>query len=79
GKPLKPDPECVYEFATLTHVDASQILFVGDSEVDAKTALAAKTRLALVGWGFKEAQELLQAGYGPVCNTIEELEAEVFE
>ncbi|MFA5546804.1 MAG: HAD family hydrolase [Sphaerochaetaceae bacterium] len=79
GKPLKPDPECVYEFATLTHVDASQILFVGDSEVDAKTALAATTRLALVGWGFKEAQELLQAGYVPVCNTIEELEAEVFE
>ncbi len=76
--PLKPNPTSAMSFATMLGLAPSEILFVGDSEVDAETAKAAGMQLALVTWGFRPRSELESSGYGPLFDTVDELEKEVF-
>ncbi len=76
--PLKPNPTSAMSFVTLLDIAPSEVLFIGDSEVDAETALAAGMQLALVTWGFRSRHELESSGYGPLFDTVEELEKEVF-
>jgi len=78
GRPLKPSRAAVMEFAELVGLQPDEILLVGDTEVDAATASASGTRLALVGWGFRTAEQLAETGHRPICTTIEMLHSEVF-
>jgi len=78
GEPLKPAADSALRFARMIGLDSADILLVGDSEVDAMTAKAAHMQLALVGWGYRPLQALAQVGYGSLCRTVEELQAEVF-
>jgi phosphoglycolate phosphatase len=48
----KPDPEGLRHVAGLLGAAAREVLLVGDSAIDARTARAAGCRLALVQWGF---------------------------
>ena len=78
GLPLKPEPKAAALFAQIAGCAHDEILFIGDSEVDYHTALAAKMRVAVVTWGFRSRSDLESNGCGPLYDTIEELETEVF-
>lgn len=54
----KPDPRVLIHLGELLGTPATDLLLVGDSEVDAETALAADCRLALVSWGFGSEDDL---------------------
>ena len=66
GVPRKPDPQIVYDILSLLHPVSSsilkeeleEVLYIGDSLVDAETAHAAKATLVLCTWGFCSEQQL---------------------
>lgn len=60
--PLKPDPAIVEEILARTGTPRERVLYVGDSGVDIETAAAARVRSAGVTWGFRDRQELVEAG-----------------
>lgn len=53
GIPHKPDPESVFEIMDELELKPEETLFVGDSEVDVKTAVNAGIKSIGVLWGFK--------------------------
>ena len=69
GVPRKPDPQIVYDILSLLHPVSSsilkeeleEVLYIGDSLVDAETAHAAKATLVLCTWGFCTEQQLRTA------------------
>jgi phosphoglycolate phosphatase len=58
----KPDPSGLRALAAGWGVPPADVLLVGDSDVDARTARAAGARLALVEWGFGDAATLVRPG-----------------
>lgn len=68
----KPNPVNVIEFSNKYGIDMKDLLYVGDSEVDYKTAVNAKCDLALVSWGYRDKESLLEYG-SPICDTVEQL------
>ncbi|WP_026391472.1 HAD family hydrolase [Haploplasma modicum] len=56
--PVKPHPKMVNIALEKLGVKASEAIFVGDSEVDIKTANNAKIDVCAVSWGFRSKQEL---------------------
>jgi phosphoglycolate phosphatase len=69
GVPRKPDPQIVYDILSMLHPVSSsilkeeleEVLYIGDSLVDAETAHAAKATLVLCTWGFCTEQQLRTA------------------
>ncbi len=62
GVPKKPDPVAALEIARLLDLAPRDMLYVGDSGVDMRTARSAGMDAAGVLWGFRGADELRQAG-----------------
>jgi len=62
GVPVKPDPEPAYLVLRDLKLQASEVVFVGDSSVDMETAVRAGIFPAGALWGFREAQELIESG-----------------
>lgn len=62
GVPRKPDPSGALEAAGLLGIEPGEILYLGDTPIDMKTARAAGMPVLGVGWGFRDAAELLDAG-----------------
>lgn len=60
--PKKPDPAAALEAARALGVSAAEIVFLGDSDVDMRTALAAGMFPAGALWGFRDADELHACG-----------------
>ena len=60
--PKKPDPQAALEIARKLNLEPSDILFVGDSSVDMKTATNAGMDAVGVLWGFRSAEELRESG-----------------
>lgn len=58
-RPRKPHPAIVEEACGRFGVGKDEVLYVGDSETDAKTAEAAGVEYILVSWGFRK-RELLE-------------------
>ena len=58
----KPDPAGALEIAESLNVSPRECLFVGDTEVDMRTAEAAGMFPLGVLWGYRTAQELRSAG-----------------
>ncbi|MFA5513814.1 MAG: HAD family hydrolase [Sphaerochaetaceae bacterium] len=75
--PPKPNPYSALEFASLCGCKAENVLVVGDTLVDYKTAVAANMQRAIVTWGFRTKEELIEAGCSPLYDTVEQLEQEV--
>lgn len=69
----KPNPDAV--LAALREMDVSpeEAVYVGDTEVDLRTAENARLDCASVGWGCRTEAELLAAGAGRVFHSAEEL------
>ena len=60
--PRKPDPQAALEITEKLNLKPSEILFVGDSSVDMKTASNAGLDGAGVLWGFRSEEELRNSG-----------------
>lgn len=60
--PKKPDPAAALEIVASLGLAPAEVLYVGDTAVDMRTAHAAGMNAVGVLWGFREADELLAAG-----------------
>ena len=69
--PRKPAPDMVYKAMEALGVD--RCIYVGDSEVDVKTARNAGMPLIAVSWGFRTREQLRAAGAEIIVDTAEEL------
>ena len=61
--PNKPSPEGVKEILKDLKIEAKDIIFVGDSNVDIETGRNANIMTVAVSWGFREKAELEEADY----------------
>ncbi len=60
--PRKPDPSCVLFIAKSLNIDPRQFIFLGDSNTDMKTAVAAGMFPVGALWGFRSKTELEESG-----------------
>lgn len=60
--PAKPNPTLLLRMLQTPAFEGKNTLFIGDSNVDVFTAQNAKIDCCGVLWGFRDEQELLQAG-----------------
>lgn len=72
--PKKPAPDGVYIALERLGVEKSQAVFVGDSQVDYKTAVNAGLDCISVLWGFREREELEAIGASRFACSASELE-----
>ncbi len=73
GFPAKPDPSAACEFINRYKVSKADVLYVGDSNVDMKTARAAEIDNCAVLWGFRDYEELSACSPKHIVNTASEL------
>ncbi len=73
GGPRKPDPAAAVALAQRLERDCRDVLFVGDSAVDVRTALGAGMTPIGVSWGFREREELTAAGVSRIIDHPSEL------
>ena len=66
--PKKPDPAAAYEIAFSLGIAPSRISFIGDTEIDIRTGLAAGMSSIGVEWGFRPVSELLDSGATLILN-----------
>ena len=71
--PRKPSPESLEHMIALCGCEKSEVLYVGDSDVDVIFAHNAGVKVCGVSWGFRGAQELREAGADSTVNSTEEL------
>jgi len=62
GVPVKPDPASALEIARLMNVPPAETAYVGDTNTDMRTAVAAGMFPVGALWGFRTAEELLANG-----------------
>jgi phosphoglycolate phosphatase len=62
GVPRKPDPAGALEIAETLGLAPARFLYLGDTAVDMKTALAAGMEPVGALWGFRSREELVAAG-----------------
>lgn len=60
--PLKPDPTGALQLARQMGIVPQDFIYLGDTAIDMKTAVAAKMYPVGVLWGFRTADELLSTG-----------------
>lgn len=73
GVPTKPNPQSAIEIANLMNLSPEQIVYVGDTDVDMKTATSAKMFAVGAAWGFRTEDELLENGARIVIHHPREL------
>lgn len=73
GIPHKPHPIIVEEIIAVAGVASSDVLYVGDSDVDMQTALAAGVESVGVSWGFRSAECLKEAGANHIIEQASDL------
>lgn len=79
GVPDKPDPASTLEAVQLLGLAASEVLYVGDSNVDMITANNAGLDGCGVLWGFRDEKELRAAGAKYLAVNAAELEKLILE
>lgn len=62
GIPKKPDPAGADEIVTILGINPSEILYLGDTSIDMKTAVSAGMYPVGVLWGFRDKKELEDGG-----------------
>lgn len=73
GVPAKPSPQVLLKAMKELGSDPSSTLFVGDSDVDVKTAKNAGTACAGVTWGFQDKERLEEEGASYLIDSPGEL------
>ena len=69
----KPAPDMVNDAIAALGADRSRAVYVGDSEVDIETARNAGIPCISVTWGFRDREQLLEAGASELAATAQEL------
>jgi len=67
--PKKPDPSGAFELAERLNVSPGEVLYVGDTGTDMRTAVSAGMYAVGALWGFRTAGELLREGARMVLRT----------
>ncbi|MDY7010774.1 MAG: HAD family hydrolase [Planctomycetota bacterium] len=62
GEPIKPDPATTLEIAEQMGFKPAEFLYLGDTNTDMQTAVAAGIHPVGALWGFRPAEELTQNG-----------------
>ncbi len=75
GLPLKPDPALLLKLMENMGATQENTLFVGDSDVDIRTAKHAGVTSCGVLWGFRGREELEREGADLLASSAKELEA----
>jgi phosphoglycolate phosphatase len=75
GVPIKPDPTAALQIAAELHVEPQRVIYLGDTDTDMKTAVAAGMFAAGALWGFRTAGELTAAGARTLLKTPTEVAA----
>lgn len=70
---LKPDPQGVYRIMEKMHLSKEEVLYVGDSETDMKTAKNAGLISVGVLWGFRNEKTLKENGADHIIKEPKEL------
>lgn len=73
GVPRKPDPSAALEIAKELGADQAETAYIGDSEVDIATGIAAGMVTVGVSWGFREREVLVEAGAGQIADSPEDI------
>lgn len=73
GMQRKPAPDMVSYVLEKLSANTSQALYIGDSDVDVKTARNAKLTGIFVTWGFRSRDFLVQQGAHHIVDTPQEL------
>ena len=71
--PNKPNPAGTLQLAQRMGIRPADFVYLGDSDIDMKTAVGAGMYPVGAGWGFRSEQELLGAGAQAVIKEPEEL------
>lgn len=69
----KPDPEGAFIVAEMLGVEPASVLYIGDSGVDMKTAVAAAMYPLGVLWGYRPEEELKSTGAATLVSSPEEI------
>ena len=69
--PRKPAPDMV--FKAMADIGVEKCIYVGDSEVDVLTARNAGMPCLSVLWGFRDRQEIAEAGGNHFCDNVADL------
>lgn len=72
GVRKKPAPDSVFETARSLGCEMADTVYIGDSDVDFRTAENAGCKCVLVSWGFRE-RSLLESFGAPVSDSAQEL------
>ena len=62
GYPIKPDPTGALEILKMLGLPREEVLYVGDTDTDMQTAVAAGIKAVGALWGFREKKELAENG-----------------
>jgi len=73
GVARKPDPEALNRLIELCGVKKSEVLYVGDSNVDVVFAHNADVKVCGVSWGFRGEAELREAGADSIVDSAKGL------
>lgn len=73
GVAPKPAPDALFALCTRMGINPEDAVYIGDSEVDVKTAQAAGMRLVAVTWGFRSREMLAKTGAKEMIDAPREL------
>lgn len=73
----KPAPDSVMECLKKFALKTEDAVYIGDSEVDVKTAGNAGMDLIIVTWGFRDEEQLKTEGAEVFAHTMQELEQQL--
>ena len=76
---LKPEKESVDVLIERSGFLKSNILFVGDTVIDAKTAKAGSLKSVGVTWGMGNKEDLIYFGMNSLATTVDELQSKISE
>ncbi len=79
GVPRKPAPDAVNAILAELDFDRKEAVYIGDSEVDIKTAANADMDCISVTWGFRDEAKLKDEGASCLARTVSELEAAILQ
>ena len=75
--PRKPAPDMV--FMAMQTIGVERCIYVGDSDVDVQTAKNAGMPCLSVLWGFRNREDIAQAGGTHFCETVSQLQEKLEE
>ena len=70
---MKPEPPALLKIAENSGCKISKTYMVGDTATDIRTAINARAQSIGVLWGYRDKEELLEAGADHIVGSVKEL------